>query len=171
MVVITGRHRRPTSPVWGVAAVVLCWLAVLAAAPRRPTEGVVHDVALFVHLGSMTVGFGAVLLVDWFGLRWLARRATLADVLRTAQGAHFPTWAGFAGLLVSGLFLGVPAGPKAIAVLVVGLNGIYAGILMSELTRHPTPSTALLARAAAATLISQLAWWTAVVLGYLNSRG
>ncbi len=127
--------------------------------------------ALFVHLGSVVVGFGAVLLVDWLGFLWLTGRATLADVLRTAHGAHVPTWAGFAGLLVSGLFLGVPAGPKAIAVLVVGLNGIYAGVLLSELSRHPTPPTALLTRATAATLISQIAWWTAVILGYLNSRG
>lgn len=156
---------------WGAAVVITCWLAVLAAAPSHPAEGAVHDIALFVHLGSMVISFGAVLLVDWFGLRWLTHRATLADVLRTAQGAHVPTWAGFAGLLASGLFLGAPAGPKAIAVLVVGLNGIYAGMLLSELTRHPKPPPALLLRSALATAISQAAWWTAVVLGYLNSRG
>ncbi|WP_203739927.1 hypothetical protein [Actinoplanes cyaneus] len=170
MVVVTGRHRRPASPVWSAAVVVLCWLAVLAVAPGRPPAGLVHDVALFVHLSSMVVGLGAVLLVDWFGLRWLAGRATFADVLRTAQGAHVPTWAGFIGLLVSGLFLGAPAGPKAIAVLIVGLNGIYAGMLLSRLSRCADPPTALLIRSAIATVISQLAWWTAVVLGYLNSR-
>jgi hypothetical protein len=168
---MSGRHRRPVSPVWRFTPVVVCWLAVLAVAPSRPPTGRVHDVALFVHLLSMVVGLGAVLLVDWFGLLWLTGRGTLADVLRTARGAHVPTWAGFAGLMASGLFLGVPADPKAVAVLIVGLNGVYAGRLLSELTRHPEPPTALLLRSAAATLISQLAWWTAVVVGYLNSRG
>ncbi|KUL34277.1 hypothetical protein [Actinoplanes awajinensis] len=170
MTVVTGRHRRPASPALQGAVVVACWLVVLAAAPRARTAGAVHDVALFVHLGAMVAGFGAVLLVDWFGLLWLAGRRTFADVLRTAQGAHVPIWAGFAGLLVSGLFLGLPADLKSVAVLVVGLNGVYAGRLLHELSRHPEPPRALLARSAAVTVLSQLAWWTALVLGYLTSR-
>ncbi|MFI1989944.1 hypothetical protein [Actinoplanes sp. NPDC020271] len=167
---MTGRHRRPASPAWRAVVVVGCWSAVLVAAPHEPVVGVVHDVALFVHLTSLVVGLGAVLLVDWFGMRWLARRATLSDVLRTAEGAHVPIWAGFTGLLASGLFLGAPAAPKAIAVLVVGLNGIYAGLLLSRLSRCAEPPVGLLVRAALAAAISQGAWWTAVVLGYLNSR-
>jgi len=166
--------------------VTAAWLAVVIAAPRQQPGAVVHTVALFVHLGSVLVGFGAVLLVDWFGLLWLAGRRSLADVLRTAEGAHVPTWLGFAGLLASGVFLGPPAGPKMVAVLVVGLNGVYAGALLPRLSRHresrgsgvgspaePTRSgapTALLIRSVAATTISQMAWWTAVVAGFLNAR-
>ncbi|MFC4071436.1 hypothetical protein [Actinoplanes subglobosus] len=128
-----------------------------------------HDIALFVHLSSMVIGFGAVLTVDWFGLLWLTGRRTLADVLRVAQGTHVPIWAGFTGLLASGALLGLPAGPKALAVLVIGVNGVYAGVLLRELSRHATPPLTLVVRSGAATLISQIAWWTAVVLGHLNS--
>jgi hypothetical protein len=149
---------------------MVCWLLVLAAGPHQQLTGSAHDIALFVHLGSVVIGFGPVLLVDWFGFLWLVGRRSFADVVRTAQGAHTPTWAGFAGLLASGLFLGLPAGPKAFAVLIIGLNGVYAGILLKELKRHADPPTFLLIRSAAATLISQAAWWTALVLGYLSSR-
>ncbi|GIE34020.1 hypothetical protein Ait01nite_070650 [Actinoplanes italicus] len=170
-VVAPGRHRRPAPLTWQLAAVVLCWLTVLAVSGRQRISPVVHDVALLLHLGSVVAGFGAVLMVDWFGLLWLAGRRTFADVLRTAHGAHVPTWLGFAGLLASGALLGLPAGPKAIAVLVVGVNGVYAGALLRELSRWTVPPTPLLIRSGLATLISQGAWWTAVVLGHLTSRG
>ena len=151
--------------------VTAAWLAVVIAAPRQQPGEVLHTAALFVHLGSVLLGFGAVLLVDWFGVLWLAGRRSLADVLRTAAGAHVPTWLGFAGLLASGVFLGPPAGIKMVAVLVVGLNGVHAGTLLPLLSRPGPPPARLLVRSVAATTISQLAWWTAVVAGFLTARG
>lgn len=115
-------------------------------------------------------------MVDWFGLLWLVRRRSLADVLRTAQGAHVPTWLGFTGLLVSGGLLGPDPTPlttvKLLAVLTVGLNGVFAGMVLSRLSRYEDRHlpTTLLIRASAATTLSQGAWWTAVVIGYLNSQ-
>jgi hypothetical protein len=134
----------------------VCWLAVVLAAPRQHPSELVHSLALFGHLVSVVLGFGAVLLVDWFGLLWLTGNRTLEDVLRTARGAHVPIWLGFAGLLTTGLF----------AVLIVGLNGVYSGRLAPEMARRP----GLLARSVVATGLSQLGWWTAVVVGFLNSR-
>ena len=174
-VITSGRHRR-SSPVRQGTAVVVAWAAVVVLAPRVEMSGTVHAVALFAHLGSLLVGFGAVLLVDWFGLLWLARRRSLADVLRTAQGAHVPTWLGFTGLLLSGALLGPEPTPlttvKLLAVLAVGLNGVFAGTLLSKLSRYADRRlpTMLLVRASAATTLSQGAWWTAVVIGYLNSQ-
>jgi hypothetical protein len=174
-VITSGRHRRP-SPVRQGTAVVVAWAAVVVLAPRVEMSGTVHAVALFAHLGSLLVGFGAVLLVDWFGLLWLAGRRSLADVLRTAQGAHVPTWLGFTGLLASGALLGPEptalTAAKLLAVLMVGLNGVFAGTLLSKLARYSDRRlpVMLLIRASAATTLSQGAWWTAVVIGYLNSR-
>jgi hypothetical protein len=144
----------------------VCWLAVVLAAPRQHPSELVHSLALFGHLVSVVLGFGAVLLVDWFGLLWLTGNRTLEDVLRTARGAHVPIWLGFAGLLTTGLFLGPPSALKAFAVLIVGLNGVYSGRLAPEMARRP----GLLARSVVATGLSQLGWWTAVVVGFLNSR-
>jgi hypothetical protein len=174
-VITPGRHRRP-SPVRQGTAVVFAWATVVILAPRMETSPTVHGIALFAHLGSLLVGFGAVLLVDWFGLLWLARRRALTDVLRTAQGAHVPTWLGFTGLLVSGALLGPDPTPlttvKLLAVLAVGLNGAFAGSLLTRLSRYADRRlpTSLLIRASLATTLSQAAWWTAVVIGYLNSR-
>ncbi len=172
---VLGRHRRPPSPVWRGAVVTAAWLTVVLATPALAVPGrtaaTVHTLALFAHLASVLLGFGAVLLVDWFGLLWLAGRRSLADVLRTAEGAHVPTWLGFAGLLGSGVFLGPPAGVKMVAVLVIGLNGVYAGVLLPRLGRHAgTPPAGLLVRSVVATTVSQAAWWTAVVAGFLTAR-
>lgn len=170
-----GRHRRG-SAVRQAALVIGAWAAVVIAAPQVQTPGAVHTVALFAHLSSLLLGFGAVLLVDWFGLLWLLRRRSLGDVLRTAKGAHVPTWLGFTGLLVSGTLLSPAASPltsvKLVAVLAVGLNGVFAGRLLARLSRYEDRRlpASLLIRAGLATTLSQGAWWTAVVIGYLNSR-
>lgn len=150
--------------------VVLAWLVVVGVAPWHQLSGRMHDAALFLHLAAMVVGFGAVLLVDWIGLLWLAGRRTLADVVHAAQGAHVPTWLGFAGLLVSGLFLGSPADLKAAAVLVAGLNGVYASALLPRLGRRFTLPPQLAIRSVVTAVISQAAWWTAAVLGFLSTR-
>lgn len=155
--------------------VAVAWIAVVLVAPTQDPAPVVRSAALFVHLASLLTGFGAVLLVDWFGLMWACRRRTLADVLRTARGAHVPTWAGFAGLLASGAVLGPePTGMTAIklaAVLVIGLNGVCAGGLLRRLTRHgDDPPGGLLAASLVSAGLSQAAWWTAVVIGFLNSQ-
>jgi hypothetical protein len=170
-----GRHRRG-STVRQAALVTAGWAAVVVVAPQVQASEDVHTVALFAHLSSLLLGFGAVLLVDWFGLLWLLRRRTLGDVLRTAKGAHVPTWLGFTGLLVSGALLAPAASPltsiKLMAVLAVGLNGVFAGRLLTRLSRYQDRELpmSLLIRAGLATTLSQGAWWTAVVIGYLNSR-
>ena len=172
-----GRHRRPAPSVAWAAVVTGAWIAVVLIVPAQNPAPAVRSVALFVHLASLLTGFGAVLLVDWFGLMWACRRRTLADVLRTARGAHVPTWAGFAGLLASGAVLGPePTGMTAIklaAVLVIGLNGVFAGGLLRRLTRHgdDAPPAGLLMLSLGSAGLSQAAWWTAVVIGFLNSQG
>src|SRR5689334_10827799 len=61
-VVVPARHRRPASPVWPATLVTVAWaVATLVVAPRQTPPAVVREVALFVHLGSVVLGFGAVL--------------------------------------------------------------------------------------------------------------
>src|SRR4051794_6378949 len=65
----------------------------------------VHTGGLFVHLASLVLGFGGVLIADSFALRWLAGRATLADTLQSINHLHAPIWLGLAGLVSSGCVL------------------------------------------------------------------
>ncbi|MEU3353554.1 hypothetical protein [Streptomyces sp. NPDC037389] len=159
----------------GVCAV---WAAAVWAAVHLRADPLLHDVALFVHLACLIVGFGAVLTVDWLGLLWLLGKRPLPDVLRTADAVHTPIWLGLAGLVGSGVLLHPdPGAPltriKLGLVLLVALNGIHAHTLQPRLGAQCSPQgsrRALVARCAAGVLVSQLGWWGATVIGFLNSR-
>ncbi|GAB7044848.1 MULTISPECIES: hypothetical protein [Catenuloplanes] len=176
LIALPGRHRRRLAPTTRAAVVSLAWLAVVVIAPRVAPPPEIRAGALFVHLISMLIGFGAVLFVDWSGILFLAGRHSFGDVLRTAESALTPTWIGFTGLLASGALLHPQVTyltvVKLLAVLVVGLNGVYAGTVAARLSRHRghRPPTPLLVQAGLATAVSQLAWWTAVIIGFLNSQ-
>ncbi|MFP1629727.1 hypothetical protein ACLB9X_32235 [Streptomyces sp. 5K101] len=126
---------------------------------------------------SLVVGFGAVLVIDYFGLLWLTGKHTLGDVLRLTNSLHAPVWVGMAGLVLTGLFLNPDLSStltrlKVAAVLVIALNGICATALQRYLTRlaQEVPSQPVLLRGAAVAAVSQAGWWLAVVVGFLNSR-
>lgn len=135
-----------------------------------------RSIALFCHLASLVIGFGAVLTVDWFSLRWILRRERLGTVLGMAQGAHLLIWLGLVGLVVSGAALRPDTSSglvqlKLVAVLAVGINGLFLGRVRDRLANlgdTPTHWSRLLPGALAAT-ISQLGWWTATIIGFWNS--
>ncbi|MFG2287694.1 hypothetical protein ACGFOU_16745 [Streptomyces sp. NPDC048595] len=104
-------------------------------------------------------------------------RRRLADVLHTANTLQLPIWAGLAGLVVTGLFLRpdlaspltqVKLGP----VLAITLNGLYAHWLGQRLEQYRDAEAPrrLLIRAGAVATGSQLGWWGASLLGFLNSQ-
>jgi hypothetical protein len=162
-------------------------VALAAAAPTGVTVAVavalhldvpdaVHELALFGHLAALVVGFGAVLAVDWVGLQWLRRRARIVDVLATASTLTVPIWLGLTGLIATGALLSPePASPrtltKLLLVAVAGVNGAYAHRLHPRLARAgEAPPLALLLRGVASTTVSQLCWWGATIIGFLNAR-
>jgi hypothetical protein len=162
-------------------------VALALAAPTGVTAAVtiayhvevpaaVHEVALFGHLAALVVGFGAVLAVDWIGLQWLCRRARLVDVLATASRLTVPIWLGLSGLIATGALLSPdPTSPRTLTKLLLvgfaGINGAYVHRLNPRLTRAgDAPPMALLSRGVASTTVSQLCWWGATVIGFLNAR-
>jgi hypothetical protein len=150
--------------------------AAVAVALHLEVPAAVHEVALFGHLAALVVGFGAVLAVDWIGLQWLRRRARLVDVLATASRLTVPIWLGLAGLIATGALLSPdPTSPrtltKLLLVALAGVNGAYAYWLHPRLARAgEAPPVALLLRGVASTTVSQLCWWGATVIGFLNAR-
>ena len=172
------RHRRAL----GYTAVAIgmylsLWVGTSVIAP----DGVRMPM-LFVHLASVIAGLGATVVLDVRAFFWTMGRATVEDLRRVEHAVTPVAWMGIVGLLVSGAFLApdlhspLPA-LKMTAVLVAALNGIAVGRLTDELGRLPdqTRFWALPARlrwwclGTAAT--SQLAWWTAVIIGMLNTTG
>jgi hypothetical protein len=177
------RHRvaalRPSPVLRGAgtaAAVVACWATATDVSGRLRVSVGWRDAALFVHLGALIVGLGAVVALDWLGLLWTARRRSLAEVTRTASALHPLICAAVLALLVSGAMLHPDMSStltrvKLALVLVVAVNGLYVTALQPRLRALRTdPPFGLLAQAATAALVSQLCWWTTVAIGLANSR-
>lgn len=169
------RHRTRVWPLAGLA-VVLAWLLVLLLGPRvQPGPGA-QELARFGHLAALVLGFGAALTVEWFGLLWVLRRRPLTAVTQVAHGAHLPIWLGLVGLAATGVVLlpdrlGATSLLKLLAVLVVALNGIAAFRLQRRLdAAAPAVPRSLQRRAAGTALVSQLGWWSAVSIGFVNAH-
>lgn len=140
----------------------------------------VHLGALVVHLGAVIVGLGGAVLLELIGLQWMTGRRSLDEVLRTAQTVTPVAWTAIVGLLASGAFLSPDLGDpltvvKMVAVLVVALNGVAMTRMTAALGRMParTPFPALPGRVQVwcvwTAVVSQSAWWTAVIIGMLNT--
>jgi hypothetical protein len=151
------------------------WLGTVLAPPEW-----LHAIALFVHLASLIVGLGAVLAVEWYGLLWSTEWRSARDVRQVDVTMRPLIWVGLIGLLASGALLqpdvAAPATiVKLVAVLVVSLNGValtqwtdYLRRFPRKLRFHALPRRARI-RFVASAVVSQVAWWTAVIIGMLNS--
>ncbi len=165
-------------PRWTVLAGIGVLMAttapsLLVVATHAHLSPASHDVALFAHLGFLLLGFGAVLSVDWVALQWTVRRRALADVVATAGHVHAAIWVGYAGLVASGLVLEpdlslLATRVKLCSVLVIGLNGLVATWLSWHL--KASPARWVLPASMGCALVSQAAWWTATVVGFLNAH-
>ena len=166
---------------WTVTAAALAaCLAVLGCAwmsLHLHVDATLHTAALFVHLASLVLGFGAVLAADYNALLYLAGRCTLRDVLDSTARLHVPIWTGLAGLVASGVMLhpdlgSAPTRIKLGLVLALTVNGLQAGLLNRRLAQQDTspPAPRLMVWGAATALVSQICWWGAVVIGFRNSQ-
>ncbi len=170
------RHRRALA-YWGV---LIAWYTSVAGSVVLHPVPTVRLLALFVHLASVVVGLGAAIMVEYNGMLWMSGRRGVSAVNEAEHTLSFVVWMGIAGLLVSGLFLHPDlTNPltdlKLTAVLVLALNGVAVTKLAHELNRLPpglpfrrTPRALRLWALGSGTL-SQLAWWTAVIVGMLNT--
>lgn len=168
-------------PPWVLAGLGLAAGTVLGgavwAATHLQADPVLRTGALFVHLIALIISFGAVLAVDWFALLWLLRRQSLVDLTKVSAAAHLPIWLGLLGLVLSGALLRPDLSQpltwlKLVLVLLVTLNGLRAYAIGEQLARFSAGTVPywLLKRAVGATAVSQLGWWGATVIGFVNAQ-
>jgi hypothetical protein len=170
------RHGRAMA-YWGVVLALYAslWLGSVLAPPRW-----VHILALFVHLASIIIGLGAAVFLEFTGFLWTISRRTLADVRHSEHAVSALAWIGILGLFASGAFLQpnllAPLTQiKMAAVLVVALNGVAMTRLTGELARLPgtIPFRSVPRRVQMwcvwSAVVSQVGWWTAVIIGMLNT--
>lgn len=138
-------------------------------------------IALFVHLISLVLGFGAVFIIDIFGLLWLLKLwgVNLDLVRRVATITQRLIWVGFIGLVLSGIPLLMLKGTisdltkiKLALVVLVGLNGIFLHYIKQSLDALGDNITdvpkQLMFRISLASFVSQLGWWGATAIGFYN---
>jgi MFS family permease len=165
---------------WVIFALTACFawtvlgLAIWASTGLHP-DHYIHTTALFVHLAALVLGFGSVLVADYFGLRWLARRCPLSETIHVTGRLHLPIWLGVIGLILSGMFLEPNLGHtltqvKLVLVGVLTLNGLQTFVLSKRLEATTgAVSTRLLAWGAASTTVSQVCWWGSMWIGFWNT--
>jgi hypothetical protein len=162
------------------AAVAVGLNAVLAAglwmSAHLHPDPVLQKVALFVHLASLVIGLGAVLVADYLLILWFLRRSTFAAAVQGASKLHVPIWIGVAGLVFSGVLLepdlsATTARVKFTLVAVLTLNGLQATVLSERVKASANSlSLRLLTWGGATTTVSQLCWWGSVVIGFLTAN-
>ncbi|MFC8680638.1 hypothetical protein ACFT30_03880 [Microbacterium ureisolvens] len=170
------RHQRAVA-YWSVilALLVSLWIGTSVVPPEW-----LRTPALFGHLASVIVGLGAAVLLELSGLLWMLRRSTLDDLRRVERTVTGLAWLGIAGLFATGAFLQPDLSQpltviKMSAVLLAAMNGVAMTRLTDELARLPAGVRfgALPRRLRIwcvwSALVSQAAWWTAVLIGMLNT--
>ena len=158
----------------GVVTVAIVGLIFISTLVNPPEW--LQVVALFIHLISLVVGFGAVLAVDWYGLLSLSRRVTIGDVLLTAERMTPLIWIGLAGLTASGVLLKPNLNSWLVVVkLCCGVGVGIVGVLALSTSRAierlmPAPPRSLIHRGMALAGASQTFWWTAVIIGFMTNQ-
>jgi hypothetical protein len=164
-----------------VIGAVSAWaLAVVVVSTVHLDHPTIRQGALFIHLVSLAVGFGGVTTVDLHGVLWMLGRRTAGELAALVTATHGLIAAGVVGLLASGAVLHpdlgtTPARLKLILVLVIVVNGVYARRFAARLRAIPDHLRGdaipweYLPTAFATAAISQVAWWGAIVIGFLTS--
>ncbi len=133
---------------------------------------------LFIHLVSLLVGFGAVIVIDTFGLLWMLGKKTLADVGKVANVTQVLIWIGWSGLVLSGSMLLYTKGYidnltwiKLFLVAMVGVNGLFMHFIKKQMDALGAVSElpkSLFFKISMASTISQLGWWGAIMIGFVH---
>lgn len=156
------------------------WLASVLVGHFVDCGPELHRIGLAVHILALVLSFGTILVVDWLGLLWLFGRVEMHASGKLEAAAKPLIWGGLALLLVSGALIdpdltSLVTVVKLACVLVLMLNGLSIAPAMHLLLALP-PSTRfteltrrLRLRLMIALTVSQTCWWTAVLIGLINS--
>lgn len=140
-----------------------------------------YEVLLFGHLVSLVVGFGAVIVIDSFGLAWLVkwRSVTLSLVTRVAEVTQRLIWLGFLGLVLTGSGMVMIRGGisdiqwiKLFLVAMVGVNGVFLHTIKKQMEsiKDDAVPRSVMFRIGLASTISQIGWWGATLIGFYLSN-
>ncbi|WP_411730467.1 hypothetical protein [Paeniglutamicibacter sp.] len=162
----------------GVCAVG--WAAAILAGHYCDFGPMLHRIGLAVHILALVFSFGTILVIDWIGFLWLLGKRAIHEPGRLEAAAKPLIWGGLALLLASGALIhpdlsSTPTRVKLACVLVLMLNGLWIAPVMRRVlalppdTRFGAVGRWLRMRLMIALAISQTCWWSAALIGMLNS--
>jgi hypothetical protein len=141
---------------------------------------ILPQIAIFIHIISFIIGFGAVIVIDTFGLLWLLKKTKLATVNTVADVTEKLIWVGWFGLILSGTVLLLEKGfidnltwIKLFFVAMLGVNGLFLHSIKKSMERLGNPEElpkSIMFRTGLASSISQLGWWGALTIGILHRQ-
>ncbi|WP_427017928.1 hypothetical protein ACQCSX_04780 [Pseudarthrobacter sp. P1] len=155
------------------------WAASVALGSILTVPSGVFRVGLVVHVIALVASFGAVLLVDWYGFLWHVRQRGIHEMGRLEHAARPIIWGGIVGILASGTVLHPHLSSgltwlKLVCVLLM-INGVVVDLLVHELHANPADTRfhdlpcGIRAHMLIAMALSQLCWWTAIAVGFINT--
>ncbi|MHA7289620.1 hypothetical protein ACX80V_08240 [Arthrobacter sp. MDT3-24] len=156
------------------------WLASVLVGHYVDCGPELHRVGLAVHILALVLSFGTILVVDWLGLLWLFGKVEMHASGKLEAAAKPLIWGGLALLLISGALIdpdltSLVTVVKLASVLILMLNGLSIAPAMHRLlalppgTRFSELTRRLRLRLMIALTVSQTCWWTAVLIGLINS--
>lgn len=135
-------------------------------------------ILLFVHLSSLILGFGSVLVTDLYGLLWTWDRVRFTQLIRVSGVTEKFVWAGWIGMVVAGVPLLVLKGEidhlmmiKLFFVVLIGINGLALHKLHSKVegfSQGEDVPNIFMFRLILSLFVSQLGWWGALLIGFLH---
>lgn len=139
-----------------------------------------QSILLFGHIVFAIVGFGAVIVIDTFGMFWLLKwkGVTIPLINKVARITQLLIWTGWFGLVATGIPLVILKGGvsnlakiKIFFVFMLGLNGIFLHLIKGsteKLGENDAVPAIVKFRIGLASTISQLGWWGALIIGFSN---
>ena len=135
-------------------------------------------IALFFHLTGLVLGFGSVLVTDLYGLLWIRDRARFPQLVRVSGVTAKFIWVGWGLMVAAGIPLLILKGVidnllivKLFFVVLIGINGVLLHVQHKRVRGYQEGGdvpTLTLFRLSLALLVSQFAWWSAMLIGFLH---
>jgi hypothetical protein len=135
---------------------------------------------LFIHLVSLIVGMGAVIVLDVVGILWLFGRTRVSFLSSVAEVTQRVIWAGWIGLVLSGSGLIAIKGTvdsltaiKLFLVFMIGVNGVALHFIkkaVGQAVSFQALAPVYRYHIIVATTVSQVGWWGAITIGFLHSQ-
>lgn len=133
---------------------------------------------LFIHISSLVLGFGSVLVTDLYGLLWIRDRVRFTQLVSVSGITQKFIWAGWIGMVAAGIPLIILKGEidnlmiiKLFFVVLIGINGIPLHFLHKKVEGYrkgeQVPNIFMF-RLMLSLFVSQIGWWSALLIGFLH---